>query len=224
MCARPGDLAGQDSRLLVPETLALFLRAPPKKLSSLRIQHTQEKMGVLNLTELDERSGNMAADGVIVYLGVYGSVEDAKEDFADFKEAYKDGFIGLYDAGILEKRADGKVHLDKWEKPTQVGAIAGATVGVVVGLLFPPALITEAVVAGAAGGLIGHFWKGMSRKDVKELGEELDAGEAALIFVGESKVEEEMEKIFKKAEKQVAKELDIKTKDLDAALEEAAAE
>jgi uncharacterized membrane protein len=164
----------------------------------------------------------MATDGVIVYLGIYGSVADAKADFADFKEAYKEGFIGLYDAGILEKREDGKVHLDKWEKPTQVGALAGATVGVLVGILFPPALVGEAIVIGAAGGLIGHFWKGMSRKDIKELGEELDAGEAALIFVGESKVEEEMGKIFKKAEKQVAKELGIKAKDLDAALQEAA--
>lgn len=162
----------------------------------------------------------MAADELVVYLGIYGSVDDAKADFEGFKEAYREGFIGLYDAGILEKRADGKVHLDKWEKPTQVGALAGVTVGVLVGILFPPALIGEAVVIGAAGGLIGHFWKGMSRKDVKELGEELDAGEAALIFVGESKIEEEMGKIFEKAEKQVARELGVKTKDIDAALEE----
>jgi uncharacterized membrane protein len=166
----------------------------------------------------------MATDGVIVYLGVYGSVDDARADFADFKEAYKEGFIGLYDAGIVEKRDDGKVHLDKWEKPTQVGVLAGATVGVLVGILFPPALIGEAVVIGAAGGLIGHFWKGMSRKDVKELGEELDAGEAALIFVGESKIEEETAKILKRAKKQVARELGIKTGDLDALLEEASQE
>ncbi|MFH1149491.1 MAG: DUF1269 domain-containing protein, partial [Actinomycetota bacterium] len=158
----------------------------------------------------------MAADGVIVYLGVYGSVDDARADFEDFKEAYKEGFIGLFDAGIVEKTAEGKVKLEKWEKPTQVGALAGATVGVLVGILFPPALIGEAVVAGAAGGLIGHFWNGMSRQGVKGRGEELDAGEAALIFVGESKIEEEMGKIFKKAEKQVAKELGVKTKDLEA--------
>ncbi len=164
----------------------------------------------------------MAKEGVIVYLGTYDSAEDAKADFADFREAYKEGFIGLYDAGILEKTPDGKVHLTKWEKPTQVGALAGATVGVLVGILFPPALIGEAVVIGAAGGLIGHFWKGMSRGDVKELGELLDAGQAALLFVGDSKVEAEMEKVFKRAEKKLAKELGLKAKELDAILEEAA--
>ena len=89
-----------------------------------------------------------------------------------------------------------------------------------VGILFPPALIGEAVVGAAAGGLIGHFWKGMSRGDVKELGEALDSGEAALIFIGDSKVEEALDKAFKRAEKQVAKELGVKTKDLDAFLAE----
>jgi len=166
----------------------------------------------------------MAGDGVIVYLGVYEAADDAKADFADFKEAYKEGLIGLYDAGIVEKKPDGKVHVTKWEKPTQVGVLAGATVGVIVGILFPPALIGEAVVVGAAGGLIGHFWKGMSRGDVKELGEVLDSGQAALIFVGESKVDEAVQKLFKRTEKKVAKELGLKTKDLDAILAEMATE
>jgi len=166
----------------------------------------------------------MAKEGVIVYLGVYGLVDDAKADFEDFKEAYKEGLVGLYDAALVEKALDGKVHVTKWEKPTQVGALAGATVGVLVGILFPPAIVAEAVVVGAAGGLIGHFWKGMSRGDVKELGEFLDSGEAALVFVGEDKIEETLEKAFKRAEKQVAKELGIKTKDLDAALAELAGE
>jgi len=93
-----------------------------------------------------------------------------------------------------------------------------------VGILFPPALIGEAVVIGAAGGLIGHFWKGMSRADVKELGELLDSGQAALVFVGESKVDEAVNKLFKRTEKKAAKELGLKTKDLDAILAELAKE
>jgi uncharacterized membrane protein len=166
----------------------------------------------------------MAGDGVIVYLGVYESVDDAKADFADFKEAYKDGIVGLYDAGIVEKRPDGKVHLTKWEKPTQVGVLAGATVGVLAGILLPPLFVGEAIIGGTAGGLIGHFWKGMSRGDVKELGEALDSGEAALIFVGQSKVDEAVRKLFKRTEKKVAKELGLKAKDLDAILSEMASE
>ena len=155
-------------------------------------------------------------------MGVYGSTDDAKADFEDFKILYKDGLVGSYDAAIVEKRPDGKVHVAKWETPTKVGGLAGATVGVLVGILFPPVLIGEAVVGAAAGGLIGHFWKGMSRSDVKELGETLDSGEAALIIIGETKIEEAANKAFKRAEKKVAKELGVKTKDLDAALKELA--
>ena len=32
--------------------------------------------------------------------------------------------------------------------------------------------------------MIGHLWRGISRHDVRELGEFLDAGQAALVVVG----------------------------------------
>ena len=47
----------------------------------------------------------------------------------------------------------------------------------------------------------------MSRSDVKELGEALDAGEAALIVIGRSRVLEQAEKLLTRAERVLAKEL-----------------
>ena len=47
--------------------------------------------------------------------------------------------------------------------------------------------------------MIGHFWNGMSRKDVKELGELLDDGSAALLIVGKSKLDKELNKAEKEA-------------------------
>jgi hypothetical protein len=64
----------------------------------------------------------------------------------------------------------------------------------------------------------------MSRADVKEFGDVIDAGQAALVVVGESTVEEALEKAGLKAEKQVAKELDVSPKDIDAAVQEAASQ
>ena len=43
-----------------------------------------------------------------------------------------------------------------------------------VGLLFPPALIGSAIVGATAGGLIGHLRGGVSRGDLKDLGDELE--------------------------------------------------
>ena len=100
----------------------------------------------------------------------------------------------------------------------------GAAVGAVLGILFPPSIIGAAAVGAAVGGVGGHLWRGMSRADVKEFGEVIDAGTAALVVVGESKIEQALDKAALKAEKHVAKELDVKPSDIDAAVREAAAE
>jgi hypothetical protein len=62
----------------------------------------------------------------------------------------------------------------------------------------------------------------MSRSDVKELGDVIDDGQAALIVVGDSKLEQALDKATLKAEKHVAKELDVSPKDIDKAVQEAA--
>ena len=50
-----------------------------------------------------------------------------------------------------------------------------------------------------AGGVIGHFWNGMSRKDVMKLGDMLDDGTVALLIVGKSKLNKALEKAEKEA-------------------------
>jgi hypothetical protein len=56
------------------------------------------------------------------------------------------------------------------------------------------------------------------------LGVIIDDGQAALVIVGESTVAEAVDKAGLKSDKQVAKELDVKSKDLDKAVREAATE
>jgi hypothetical protein len=64
----------------------------------------------------------------------------------------------------------------------------------------------------------------MSRADIKEFGEVIDGGVYALVVVGESKIEQVVDKAALKAEKHVAKDLDVKPSDIDAAVREAAGE
>jgi hypothetical protein len=90
--------------------------------------------------------------------------------------------------------------------------------------LFPPSVIGTALVGAAIGGVSGHLWKGMSRADVKEFGDAIDAGEAALVVVGETTIEAAIEKAQLKAQKKVAKELQIDKKGVDEAVREAARE
>ena len=125
---------------------------------------------------------------------------------------------------MIAKDDAGKVHVNKDEMATRHGAWGGAAVGAVVGILFPPSIIGTALVGAAVGGVGGHLWRGMSRSDVKEFGEIIDAGQAALIIVGESKLQQAVDKAELKAEKHVAKELDVSAKDIDQAVQEAARE
>ena len=126
------------------------------------------------------------ADGVFIYIGTYPSEFVARDDYEVVKDLHLAGAVGTYDAAVITKDDSGKVHVNKDETSTRHGAWGGIAVGAVVGLLFPPSIIGSAAIAGAVGGVGGHLWKGMSRSDVKEFGELIDAGEACLLVVGES--------------------------------------
>jgi len=156
--------------------------------------------------------------------GTYPSEAAARADYDVVKDLHAAGAVGTYDAGVVTKDDGGNVHVNKDEMATRHGAWGGAAVGALVGILFPPAIIPMAAVGGAAGGVGGHLWRGMSRADVKELGEVIDDGQAALVIVGESELEQAVDKAALKAEKHVAKELDVKPKDIDKAIREAATE
>lgn len=73
----------------------------------------------------------------------------------------------------------------------------------------------------AAGAVGGHLWRGMSRADVKELGEIIDQGQTALVIIGESKLEQALDKAGLKSDKHIAKKLDVSDKDIDKAVQEA---
>jgi len=156
---------------------------------------------------------------VFVFIASYGSVDDAMMDYTAVKQLYIDGAIDTYDAAVVQKDADGNVHVSKHEKPTQKGAWTGIAVGAVVGVLFPPAIIPMAAVGGVAGGVIGHVWHGMSRSDMKDLGETLDAGTAALVVVGKSSLADKIAKATAKAQKTTEKQLNVDAKDFDKELE-----
>ena len=161
-------------------------------------------------------------ESVFIYIGTYPSEAAARDDYGVVKDLHAAGAVGTYDAAVVTKDDSGKVHVSKDEMATRHGAWGGAAVGAVVGILFPPSIIGTALVGAAAGGVGGHLWRGMSRSDVKELGDVIDDGQAALVIVGESKVEQALEKAGLKAEKHVAKELDVSPKDVDKAVQEAA--
>ena len=168
----------------------------------------------------------MAIDTFIAFVGVYNDVADAEADYQVVKDLHtKEGLIDAYDAAVIERRADGKVKIaKKHETPTRVGGVLGAGVGLATGLvvvLFPFAAIGGGLLAATTGGgavlgaVAGHAAAGMSRHDLKELGEHLDAGQAGLVVVGVSDMGSKIEKSMRKAQKVETKELKADTASIE---------
>src|ERR1017187_2384891 len=146
--------------------------------------------GLYRLASQNRRDDMAKPDAVFIYIGTYPSEAAAQADYDIVKDLQAAGAVGTYDAAVVTKDDEGKVHVNKDEMATRHGAWGGAAVGALIGILFPPAIIASAAGGAAAGGVGGHLWRGMSRADVRELWEIIDDGQAALVIAGESKVAE----------------------------------
>jgi uncharacterized membrane protein len=166
----------------------------------------------------------MAVDTFMAYVGVYPSVADAEADYELVKDLHTEaGLIDAYDAAVVERRDDGKVKIVKQhETPTRVGGVLGGGVGLATGLvlaLFPIAGVGLAVATTAGGAVLGavagHAAAGMSRGDLKELGEYLDAGQAGLVVVGVSDMGAKIEQAMGNAEKLQTRQLKADTDQIE---------
>jgi uncharacterized membrane protein len=174
----------------------------------------------------------MAIDTLFVYCGVYGEVADALEDYDLIKDLHTEAnLIDAYDAAVIERDRKGKVKIvKKHETPTRVGGVLGGGVGLATGLvivLFPAAAIGGGLLLGTTGAgallgaLAGHAAAGMSRGDLKDLGESLDEGEAGLVVVAVSDMEAKVRSAMKRAQKVEEKQLKADQKELEADAAEA---
>jgi uncharacterized membrane protein len=169
----------------------------------------------------------MAVDIFVAYVGVYSDVAHAEADYELVKDLHTQaGLLDAYDAAVLERRADGKVKIVKQhETPTRVGGVLGGGVGLATGVvvaLFPFAAVGGGLLAATAGGgavlgaVAGHVVAGMSRSDLKELGEHLDAGQAGLVVVGVADMGSKIEQALHHAEKLEARQLKADTDKIEA--------
>jgi len=171
-------------------------------------------------------------DTLFVYAGTYAGVDDAIADYDLVKELHTEaGLIDAYDAAVVERNDKGKVKIvKKHETPTRVGGVLGGGIGLATGLvivLFPAAAIGGGLLLGTtAGGALlgsvaGHAAAGMSRSDLKELGESLDDGQAGLVVVAVADMEAKVRDAMKHAQKVQEKQLKSDQDALEAEAKEA---
>jgi len=156
-------------------------------------------------------------DTLFVIAAAYDDVDSAVADYEAVKALYREVKSSHdFDASVIEKDQDGKVHIvKKHEQPTRHGAAVGLGWGLAAGVaaaLFPPVAIgiAGAGAAGAGiGAVAGHAAGGMSRGDLKDLGETLDAGQAGLIVVYETNLADQIAANIKAANRMVSKATEL---------------
>jgi len=169
-------------------------------------------------------------DVLYVIAASYDEIDAAVADYEAIKALYREVKSSHdFDASVIAKGEDGRVRVvKKHEEPTRHGAAKGLGWGLAVGVtaaLFPPVGIGMAAATGAGGAAIGavagHASGGMSRGDLKELGDTLDAGQAGLIVVYETNLADQIAANIKAASRIVTKATEMAADQLAEDIKEA---
>ena len=125
---------------------------------------------------------------VDLYIAVYSDPDAAGRDWADLKQLEKDEMIKLDGLVLISRDADGTIHVQEKTHDVRRGSILGAVGGLVVGLIFPPALLASGLVGAGlgagAGGLVSHHEKNEIKADVEDV---LPPGSSGIVAVFEER-------------------------------------
>jgi uncharacterized membrane protein len=155
-----------------------------------------------------------------LFVGRYEDVGAALEDYRLVVEDRNERAATTFDAAVVERADRGVRILKKHEVPVRMGAWTGLLAGAALSMVFPAVLLTLPVTAGL-GAVIGHFWRGMSRSDLKDIGELLDECDAALVVVVATSGAAEVAKRMGRALTVMSREIAASARSIDSALDEA---
>jgi uncharacterized membrane protein len=183
----------------------------------------------------EEREGRMSETDTLYVLGAsYYTKEDAEADYEAIKALYYEVQASHdFDAAVLERDDEGKVHVvKKHEQPTRHGAAKGLGWGLAVGAvaaIFPPVALAGGLIAGgtagaAVGAVKGHMQGGMKDDDLKELGAILEKGKYGLLAVYATNMGDQIAANIKAVNRYVSAEVDANADELAAAINAAEGE
>jgi uncharacterized membrane protein len=175
------------------------------------------------------RGDGMSEKDTLLVLGAsYDTKEDAEADYEAIKALYYEIEASHdFDAAVLERDDEGKVHVvKKHEQPTRHGAAKGIGYGLAVGAvaaIFPAfalggALVAGATAGGAVGAVKGHMEGGMKDADLKELGATLEKGKYGLVAVYATNMGDQVAANIKAVNRYVSAEVDANADELAAAI------
>lgn len=115
----------------------------------------------------------------------------ANEKMADYvntsvRDNAEENGVKIDALALIAKDREGKIHTrEKGDLSAKEGAIRGGIAGAIFGLIFPPSLIASAIVGATIGGVASELRDaGFPTDELKKIGEKMQNGEFAVLFLG----------------------------------------
>jgi uncharacterized membrane protein len=124
---------------------------------------------------------------VDLYVAAYADENAAQADWDAIKQLADNKVIQVDGLVLVSRDADGKIH--EKDKAHVVGgsAILGAAGGLLVGLIFPPALLASGAVGAGIGAGIGGLVSHSEKKEIKaEVADDLPPNSSGIIALFEN--------------------------------------
>jgi uncharacterized membrane protein len=124
----------------------------------------------------------MSDNPIQLVVAAFNSPTKAGELMSELKAGKKAGLVGIIDAAVVVKNADGKLKVTDAKRRSTKGFVTGGLIGGAVGLLAGP-VGWLALGSGAIGALVGKARGANLKREMTEIGEALTPNSSAIVAV-----------------------------------------
>jgi uncharacterized membrane protein len=103
-----------------------------------------------------------------LYVAGYSNTSVAEEDWNALKQLAADEVLEIEALALVNRDADGKIHVKDTSQESGKGATIGAVGGALIGLIFPPSLLATAAVGAGIGAGSGAVIDRVAKRKIKE--------------------------------------------------------
>jgi uncharacterized membrane protein len=120
---------------------------------------------------------------VQVIVAAFNTPDGAGKVMDELKQGKKEGLIGIRDAAVVVKDANGNVKITDSKHRGRKGMVTGGVIGGVIGLLATGPVGWAVVGGGVIGALAGKARGGPMKKEMQDIGQALTPNSSALVAV-----------------------------------------
>ena len=137
---------------------------------------------------------------VDLYIAAYADPDAAQGDWSAIKEMAKEKTITVDGLVLVSRGMDGKIDVKDDFHTVGHGAAWGAGAGLLVGLIFPPALLASGLVGAGAGAGVGGLVSHAEKNEIKdEVQDDVPPGSSAIVALFEERWAADIQKALPKA-------------------------